>query len=38
MEAAGAVPSSFEMAVYELLRSSTAPEFGEVLELVKDNG
>lgn len=35
MIASGAVVSSFEMAVYELLRDSAAPEFKEILKLVK---
>jgi nicotinamidase-related amidase len=35
MTASGAVLSSFETAVYELLRDSTAPEFKAILDLVK---
>ncbi len=32
MQAAGAILSSTEMAIYELLRSSGAPEFKEMLK------
>ncbi len=35
MERAGAIPSSVEMAIYEILRRAGTPEFKEVLKLVK---
>lgn len=36
MEAAGAVMSSTEMMMYELVRASNAPQFKEMLEYVKE--
>ena len=38
MQAAGAVISSTEMMVYELLRSSGSPAFKELLPYLKDQG
>ncbi len=35
MEAAGAIPSSAEMAIYELLGEAGTPEFREILRLIK---
>ncbi|MEM2882806.1 MAG: hydrolase [Candidatus Bathyarchaeia archaeon] len=35
MEGAGAIPSSVEMALYEILGKAGTPEFKEVLKLVK---
>jgi len=35
MEGAGAIPSSVEMAIYEMLGKAGTPEFREILKLVK---